>query len=181
MQLSVKLGLGLLTVLFMGSQAQADIFPEFGALVNKIAGAFFCSKESLAIVEAVVKCRDEFETQKADLTDHDLMKDAGCCLYGRFKHCVNHNIDKLCTKAAANLTELAIDYFKIFVTSDCKKDDIDKPHYPSFECDVLLFPQKTWFGIGGLIVSAFLLGTMCATICYLTCTMVRRRGYHSYI
>lgn len=180
MNQSLKVGLSFLVIAFVASNAQADIFTDFGALVNKIAGEFLCSKESVNIFEAVVKCRDEFEAEKASLSDPAILSDAGCCLYGRFQHCVNHKIDKLCTKAAANITETAMEYFKIFVSSDCKKDD-QKPRYPSFECDVLLFPEKTWLGIGGLIMGAFVLGTMCATICYLTCTMVRRRGYHSYI
>ena len=162
----------------MPSSVAADRWTEFGKLIAKYLGMYECMMNENKVVDAVVQCYDEYDTIHQKLSDHEMSHEAGCCLYGRFQHCVKHRVDKLCTKAAANVTEIAINYLRIFVTSECKEE---KPEYPSLLCDEILFPEQTLVGVLGLILGFLVFGLMVTTITFLTCTMVRRRGYESYI
>jgi len=177
---AIFLVIAVLVPLLLIGQANADIWTEFGALLKKVLGVSTCvSAPTGQIVDSVVKCSDEYDAEKERLSDQELLHEAGCCLYGRFQHCVHHKVEKICTRIATNITDLAINYFKIFMTSDCKSPQ--QPRYPSFECDALLFPERTWMGIIGLASGFALIGIMATTITVYTCTLVRRRGYQSYV
>lgn len=155
----------------------SDSWTQLGSLIKNILGSFNCLSKADEVMDRIIWCWDNFDTNSRDYSSNELVKGAGCCLFGQFTYCVNERVKQICIESAANVTKIAVSKLKVLITSKCLNESTP---YPTDECDALLFPSRTLEGIFGLLIAVTVFTLVILSIASMVVVISKRSKHREH-